>query len=196
MSVTKVTASTTDETTVLNETDSDLYTGSLTASTVSGVYDVSVTAYDDTGNVAVATASVDVTLWKTPKTDWVSTDKFNYVDYNRIKNNLTYLHQLAVSVWQEFEMPDMGEDITEYTAFWDADIFNLFESNLELINQNIYTQDFGISQKFYPNGAFIKWDELNRIESAILSMNELLESYKTNLRHIEFRLGRFREVRI
>lgn len=196
MSVTKVTASLSEETEVLEKNENEVYSGSLTAPTESGVYAVTVSAYDDAGNVAVATSYADVTLWHTPKTNWTVNDRFNFVDYNRIKNNLVYLHQLAEELWNEFEIKNMGEDITEYTAFWDVDIFNMFESNLDLINQNIFTQDFGISQRFFENGAFIKWDELNRIESAILSMNELLERQKAGLRKLSFKLGGWKGVKI
>lgn len=195
MSVTQVTASLSEETTVLNETENDLYSGNLTAPTESGAYAMTISVYDDAGNVAVATSYVDVTLWRTPKTNWKATDRFNFVDYNRIKNNLVYLHQLSESLWSSFRISDMGEDITEYMAFWDVDVFNMFESNLELINQNILTQDFGVSQRFFENGAFIKWDELNRIEGAILSMNDLLERQKAGLRRLSFRLGNFKGVK-
>lgn len=195
MSVTKVTASLSEETKVLNKNESDVYSGKLTAPTESGAYAVTVSAYDDLGNVAVATSYVDVALWQTPKTDWKATDRFNFVDYNRIKNNLVYLHRFAESLWSSFSISDMGDDITEYTAFWDVDVFNLFESNLELINQNILTQDLGVSQRFFENGAFIKWDELNRIESAIFSMNDLLERQKAGLRKLPFRLGNWKGVK-
>lgn len=195
MSVTKVTASLSDETKVLGKSDSGDYSGKLTAPKEYGIYELKVSAYDDAGNVAIRSEDVDVTLWHTPKTDWKITDRFNFVDYNRIKNNLLYLHQLSVYLWKEYDMPDMGEDITEYTAFWDVDVFNLFETNLDLINQNIFTQDFGVSQRFFENGAFIKWDELNRIEGAILSMNDLLERQKAGLRRFSFRFGNFKGVK-
>lgn len=191
MSVTKVTANISDETKVLENNGNDNYSGNLTAPSESGVYAVNIEAYDDVGNVRTATSYADVTLWHTPKTNWSATDRFNFTDYNRIKNNLNYLHQLAVSMWNEFDMPNMGADITDYTAFWDVDVFNLFESNLELINKHILTQDFGVSQRFFENGTFIKWDELNRIESAILSMNDLLERQKRGLKRVSFRLGQF-----
>lgn len=192
MGVTQVNASLLGETQVLKNIGYDNYSGNLTAPIESGIYAVNVAAYDDVGNVRTATSYVDVTLWHTPKTNWNETDRFNFVDYNRIKNNLLYLHQYAESIYNSFEMPDMGKDITEYTSFWDVDMFNLFESNLELINKNIFTQDFGASQRFFENGAFIKWDELNRIESAILSMNNLLERQKNGLKRVSFRLGQFK----
>lgn len=44
-------------------------------------------------------------VWQTPKTDWTGTttssgeyvgDRFNATDFNRIKNNLDYLRELAI----------------------------------------------------------------------------------------------------
>lgn len=192
----KVTATVAEETTDLKESNS-VYTGELTAPMDSGSYPVTVSAYDDSGNVTVNTSTVaEVTLWHTPKTNWKATDRFNYVDYNRIKNNLTYLHDLAQEVYKQFSIVDMGADIEDYTGWFTAAAFNAFESNLETINKNIFTQDYGVSQRFFNNGQFIKWDELNRIESATLQMNDLLERQKATLRKLPFRLGAFREVRI
>lgn len=192
----KVTATVAEETADLKENNS-VYTGELTAPIDSGSYPVTVSAYDDSGNVTVNNSTVaEVTLWHTPKTNWKATDRFNYVDYNRIKNNLTYLHELAQEVYKQFQIADMGEDITDYTGWFTAAAFNAFESNLETINKNIFTQDYGVSQRFFDNGAFIQWQELNRIESTTLQMNELLERQKATLRKLPFRLGAFREVRI
>lgn len=192
----KVTATVAEETTDLKESNS-VYTGELTAPMDSGSYPVTVSAYDDSGNVTVNTSTVaEVTLWHTPKTNWKATDRFNYVDYNRIKNNLTYLHDLAQEVYKQFSIVDMGADIEDYTGWFTAAAFNNFESNLETINKNIFTQNYGVSQRFFDNGQFIKWDELNRIESATLQMNDLLERQKAALRKLPFRLGAFREVRI
>lgn len=192
----KVTATVAEETTDLKESNS-VYTGELTAPMDSGSYPVTVSAYDDSGNVTVNTSTVaEVTLWHTPKTNWKATDRFNYVDYNRIKNNLTYLYELAQEVYKQFSIVDMGADIEDYTGWFTAADFNAFESNLETINKNIFTQNYGVSQRFFDNGQFIKWDELNRIESATLQMNDILERQKAALRKLPFRLGAFKEVRI
>ena len=192
----KVTATVAEETTDLKESNS-VYTGELTAPMDSGSYPVTVSAYDDSGNVTVNTSTVaEVTLWHTPKTNWKATDRFNYVDYNRIKNNLTYLYELAQEVYKQFSIVDMGADIEDYTGWFTAAAFNAFESNLETINKNIFTQDYGVSQRFFNNGQFIKWDELNRIESATLQMNDILDRQKAALRKLPFRLGAFKEVRI
>ena len=195
MAVTKVTAAIAEDSTELQESN-DTYSGELTAPKESGTYEVMVSAYDDAGNVTVTSEAAEVSLWHTPKTNWKPTDRFNYVDYNRIKNNLVYLHELAESLYSQFSIIDMGEDIDTYAGYFTAQQFNNFESNLDTINKNIFTQDFGVSQRFFDNGVFIQWNELNRIESAILQINSLLERQKADLRKIPFTLGQFKGVRI
>lgn len=196
MSVTRVAVDFEGKTTDLENQSNDIYCGDIDSPKETGIYPLTISAYSGGGNVTSKTINVRAELWSKPKVNWQPTDRFNIVDYNRIKNNLAYLYQLAITLWNEFDMPDMGENITEYTEFWDVGVFNLFESNLELINQNIFTQDFGVSQRFFENGAFIKWDELNRIESATLSMKNLLQSQKDNLKKLSFKFGRFKEVKI
>lgn len=128
-------------------------------------------------------------MWTTPKTDWTSTDRFNKEDYNRIKNNLQYLHEEACKLWDEFTIEDMGDDITSYRENYDFKYFNAFESNVETINKNIFTQNYGMRQNFYPNGVFIKYDELNRIESATLRMKNIIDGKRAGKIHLPFRLG-------
>lgn len=134
--------------------------------------------------------------FKEPKTDWTEKSRFNIEDYNRIKNNLEWLYQKAVYLNRPFEIEDMGEDIEDYLSYWKVSSFNAFEDNIEIINNNIHTKDYGITQRFYENGAFIKWTELNRIESATLSMKNILDNHEKGLRKIPFVLGRFKEIRV
>ncbi|MCU6748054.1 hypothetical protein OCV51_10390 [Faecalicatena acetigenes] len=135
--------------------------------------------------------------WKEPKIDWNKNgDRFNIEDYNRIKNNLEYLHEKAVELYKQFDVQNMGEDYTSYKQYFYADQFNLFEKNLEIINNNVLPQDIGDSQMFYPNGKFIDYEELNRIENAMLSIKKIFENQEIGLRKIPFRLGAFRDIRI
>ena len=56
--------------------------------------------------------------WETPKTDWYGEeiegvyvgDRFNAVDYNRIKNNLIFLRDLAVTVYESFNIEAVSND--------------------------------------------------------------------------------------
>lgn len=133
--------------------------------------------------------------WQEPKTNWDKTDRFNVDDYNRIKNNINWIHEKATMLYKTFGIVAMGDDITEYTAYWNAEKFNAFEQNLETINANIYTKDYGESQSFFANAPFIKWDELNRIESASLSMKQILDNIEAGLPRLAIRLGASKEVK-
>ncbi len=197
MAVAKVTAELLEDSTVLDESGTS-YSGGLTAPARQyGTYPVTITAYDDAGNIAIdSSTTADITLWHTPKTDWKSTDRFNIEDYNRIKNNLRYLHEFAETLYNTFSIEDMGEDMENYKQPWEVLRFNQFEINLEKINKSIFTRDYGVSQRFFENGPFIQWNELNRIETAILQMNNLLEDQKAGLHRLSFRLGTFKEVKI
>lgn len=144
----------------------------------------------------VSSIAVDGVIWNAPKTDWTKDDKFNLEDYNRIKNNLVFLSKKARDVSVEIEIDDMGEDITSYSAYWEVSKFNAFETNLQKIINNTYKKDYGNKQTFYDNGIFIKYDELNRIEKAILDIYEDMLNHEKGLRKIPFVFGRFREVRI
>ena len=196
MAVEKVTASISDVETELQNTDDSTYTGSLEAPSEGGEYSLEVSAYDDAGNVSVISSEIEVSIWHTPKTDWKATDRFNFVDYNRIKNNLLWLHEKVSELYRPFEVEDMGEDITDYSSYWKVQYFNAWEKNLDIINNQMFTKDYGMAQRFFENGPFIQWAELNRIESAILYMRDILDRQEMGIRKLSFRLGTFKEVRI
>lgn len=196
MAVEKVTAGIAEEETELQNTEDDTYSGSLEAPSEGGTYDLQIAAYDDSGNVTVLSNEIEVSIWHTPKTNWKSTDRFNFVDYNRIKNNLLWLHKKVSELYNPFEITDMGEDITEYLAYWKVQYFNAWEKNLDIINSHMFTKDYGTEQRFFENGPFIQWTELNRIESAILNMRDILDRQEKGIRRFSFRLGTFKEVQI
>lgn len=161
-----------------------------------GNYAVTVKAYDDSGNISVLTIYLTVSEWITPKTDWKIDDRFNIVDFNRIRSNFLYLHNISSKVYGIFDIEYMGEAINTEKVWWNVDYFNAFEENLDIINKHIYTQDYGIRKTFYENGIFIDWQELNRIESACLSMKKIIEAQAEAIRNLPFRLGAYKEVRI
>ncbi len=198
MAVKRVTATLGENTAELKNTADNIYQNQMNAPKVSGNYAAKITAYDDAGNITVATSDVaEVTKWHTPKTNWTPYDRLNYYDFNRIKNNLEWLHEKAQELWKPFDIEDMGMDVEGYAVIRQPyKIFNKFERNLEIINKNIFVQNYGMKQTFYPNGVFIKWDELNRIEGAILEMRSILDRQEAGLRRLSFQLGTFKEVKI
>lgn len=133
--------------------------------------------------------------WIQPKTNWTASDRFNISDYNRIKGNLDFLKDKAETLYMSFDTQDMGPE-KNYVDYIYASEINKVEENLEKINQNIFTQDFGDRQTFVPNGVFITYDELNRIESAILNMYNLLDRQKAGLIRLAFRFGNMKGVQV
>lgn len=133
--------------------------------------------------------------WIEPKTDWAATDKFNIVDYNRIRNNISFVHNALSEINMHFNIQSMGEDMTDYSSYWTAEVFNAIEANVAYINSRMENKDFGVTKTFFPNGAFITYDELNRIESATLDMKTAIDNIKKGIRHIPFRLGGYKAIR-
>lgn len=127
--------------------------------------------------------------WTIPKTYWKISDRFNIADYNRIKNNLAYLHEKAVELYTSFEVQDMGSDKTSYADFFYADEINTMENNLDTIASNTFGKDYGTKKTFADNGAFIDYNELNRIESASLDLYNQLSGQYEGRRMLTFMLG-------
>lgn len=137
--------------------------------------------------------------WQEPKTNWTSDDALGYKDYNRIKNNLIYLHDQVREEWGYFEIEDMGDDLIAPEEvginspperfMYDAMRFNAFEANVDKINQQMLKEDYGFRQTFYYNGAFPKPEEFNRIEGAALRMKQLVDGKKSGKIRLAFRLG-------
>lgn len=120
--------------------------------------------------------------WETPKTNWYGTtdadgnyvgDRFNAVDFNRIKNNLTYLRELSIKLYEEFSIVSLGADRTPANYFY-ADEINQLEENLDTINANTLQRSYGTPPVYVDNGNTPDFDELNRLESAILDLYDRL----------------------
>lgn len=120
--------------------------------------------------------------WEAPKTNWYGTtdadgnyvgDRFNAVDFNRIKNNLTYLRELSIKLYEEFSIVSLGADRTPANYFY-ADEINQLEKNLNAINANTLQRSYGTPPVYVDNGNTPDFDELNRLESAILDLYDRL----------------------
>ena len=116
--------------------------------------------------------------WINPKTDWDG-EALNPVDYNRIKNNLLYLHnKINEHFPPDKPFPDFGNDKI-YGDYYYASEFNAFEDELEDLNKRAYSYDIGKKQIFVDLGKFITSNELNRIESATLKLYQMIEQIES-----------------
>lgn len=128
-------------------------------------------------------------MWIEPKLDWVSTDKFNYSDYNRIKNNIAYLREEALKLYVSFPFSDMGEDKTSYEDIPYADEFMKLEENLEYIKN--YTFPFYDTDRgyWYDNQPTPNYNDFNRLENACLEIRDGLIQQEKCIPRLSFTLG-------
>lgn len=136
-------------------------------------------------------------VWQTPKTDWhysidengdYQGDRFDYRDFNRIKNNLTYLRDLAIRLYATFYIENVGDDRKPQDYFY-ADEINMLERNLNAINKGTYKRDYGASPMYYDNGNTMDYIELNRLESATLDLYTRLTNQQQGLRQFTWNFG-------
>ena len=134
--------------------------------------------------------------WSTPKTDWNGEtvdgvyigDRFNAVDFNRIKNNLEYLRELAIKMYEEFSIQSLGSDRTPKDFFY-ADEINALEDNLKTINNNSLKRSYCNVPVYVDNGNTMDFKELNRLESAILDLYEKLTNEYEGRRMFTWNFG-------
>lgn len=127
-------------------------------------------------------------MFKTPKTDWKAEDYFNIEDYNRIKNNLAYLKEYSLELYNGYEIKDMGPDVT-YSDLPYAEMINAIEDNLETIAKNTVNVDIGDTRNYSDNDYFPNYEEINRIESGILKIYNYLYGQYHGRNKLSFKLN-------
>lgn len=135
--------------------------------------------------------------WETPKTNWQGYvdnngnyigDRFNAGDFNRIKNNLEYLKELAIKLYDSFSIVSLGADKTPADYFY-ADEINALEENLNTINKNTLNMSYGTSPVYNSNGNTMDFIELNRLEGAILDLYDKLTNKSNGRRMFTWNFG-------
>lgn len=128
-------------------------------------------------------------MWTEPKTDWVAEDCFSSADYNRIKNNISYLKELADELYLPIGFQDMGEDKSGYLNDIYADEIDAFENNLESLRNGTFPFDDSGVKQWYENQRTFNYEDANRLEQACLNFYNGLTVQKANLIRLSFRLG-------
>lgn len=135
--------------------------------------------------------------WQTPKTDWHGStdsngnytgDRFNAADFNRIKNNLDYLRNLAVTMYDDFSLVSLGGDRSPADYFY-ADEINQLEDNLNTVNVNSLNMSYGQAPFYMANGHTMDFAELNRLEGAILDLYDRLINEYNGRRMFKWNFG-------
>lgn len=143
--------------------------------------------------------------WITPKTDWTANTFINSADVNRWIGNLNYLRELASHLYtsriQALSVQEK-EPIVEWRSYLDEDIYlyademNDIERCLTDINNGTLNYEVGKQQTYRDNGAMPDYNELNRIESAMLRLYTEMTIQHNNLDRLAFTLGGERKFKI
>jgi hypothetical protein len=128
-------------------------------------------------------------MWIQPKTDWTKDDYFNAADFNRIKNNLVSLRDIANKMYKDFDITSLGNDKT-YRDYFYADEINQIESNFEKINRLTINASYGEKPTYTDNGYIMTFEELNRLERAMLDLYGKLANQAEGMRRLTFNLGK------
>ena len=135
--------------------------------------------------------------WTTPKTDWYgavdangvySGDRFNAEDFNRIKNNLQCLRDLAGKIYEEFDIDSVCDDKT-VTDYFYADEINQLEENLNTINSHTMNLSYGATPVYMDYGNIMDFTELNRLEGATLDLYEKIKNRIEGRRMFQWNFG-------
>ena len=148
--------------------------------------------------------------WTEPKTNWTvgtddtlyNGDRFTYIDFNRIKNNILHMYEYARELYPiddaiaqkeadpnaNFVLRDGYQDRL-VSDFVYADEFNFFEERLDFLNNVVGGISTGEKQIFTPNGLFPNADELNRLETLCYRLNDFLQNKYISRRRLKFRLS-------
>ena len=134
--------------------------------------------------------------WKTPKTDWYGAmvdnvytgDRFNYTDFNRIKNNLVYLEELSKELYYvDYANDDIDDAVLGGYPY--ASTFNKLEGNWARINDETIKADREATKTWYTNGSMPTYVDYNRLEQGCLKMYESLTHLHDNRRTLTFNFG-------
>jgi hypothetical protein len=135
--------------------------------------------------------------WVTPKTDWhggrdangvYTGDYFNAADFNRIKNNIQHLRDMAVKLYPSFPIVSLGEDRT-YSDYLYADEITQLGANLQKINDRTLKREIGSAPTYVANGYTMDFKELNRLEKGTLEIYTRLNEQAVNRRTLVWNFG-------
>lgn len=136
-----------------------------------------------------------MTEWIEPKTDWTSNDYVNTVDYNRIIGNIAYLKAYLDGLFADLTNVSLGEEKAVESLIYAREI-NAIEVALETLNLETYKFDIGERKEYMANRRTLDFNELNRIECAILLLYQTMVIHKENLPRLAFTLGGQKGIKV
>lgn len=133
--------------------------------------------------------------WIEPKIDWTAEDAFDYVSYNRVIGNITYLNAFADTLFNQLTDLSLGEEKGNLSLIYAREM-NAIEDGLDRLNIETHGIDIGEKKTYKANGNVPLYDEYNRIENACLRLYVSLQAQKEALPRLAFTLGSQKGIRV
>lgn len=120
--------------------------------------------------------------WQTPKTDWAvkydaageyTGNYFGAEDYNRIRDNLIYLDELAQQLWPAFFMPAPPQMTAESMVY--AATVNALETALDALVRNTFDPGAAPCKTWAGNASAPTAEDWNRWEKSCALLYGALE---------------------
>ena len=136
-------------------------------------------------------------MWKKPKTNWhgetdpngkYTGDRFNASDFNRIKNNIQHLRDIAIILYNTFDITSLGRDRTPVDYFY-ADEINQLWKNLNTINEKTFKINYTDIPLYEDEKRTMHYRELNKLEEAIMELYNLLKNQYYSRRKFKWSFG-------
>lgn len=135
--------------------------------------------------------------WITPKTNWVANDYINIEDFNRIRNNILFLSEMASDLYKDFIFTTVLPQEVNYTSYAYSDYWNLLEEGLqEIVNKTYTLPNIGMFKIYASYDPYIDYEELNRLESVSLLYYQMFLGIKNTRTVLPFTLGEYKEMKI
>lgn len=134
--------------------------------------------------------------WILPKTDWYAKedssepyegDYFEAKDYQRIKNNLLCLKDIADTMWPPVPLPSIPNVTVADYAY--SNMINALERSLDALANGTFDPGIDARKTWIDNAPGPKAQDLNRIEESCLKIYETLNAQQKVLPRLAFTLG-------
>ena len=127
--------------------------------------------------------------WITPKTDWQETDPVMLdPDYVRIRGNILHLRDMARQLYLPFPLADMADYGPAGFSF--VEFFANVDDNVDALLDNTFRPARSERARAYAaNGRVWNYDDLNRIESALLGLYTALTAQQNARQTLAFTMG-------
>lgn len=137
-------------------------------------------------------------MWQEPKVDWKVTydengeyigDFFNAEDFNRMKNNIVHLYDIAKILFSDVESTLEWQHDKTYRDYLFADEMNTLVENLVKLASRIGLSTPLNRVEYYDNDKTMTYEELNLIEEWTEKIYDLLQNTLDGRRKLQFNLG-------